>query len=188
MKFTGSLSEADKAKASYDGNAVKKGVREGPAAIRRASHRFETFLWYDRLELSDLLYYDCGDLNLDFGINRSLDTCIKKIFAGGDYSISYYLVKHFFERGELDRVLVINTHADFRDVYKRKKFSNACVMRRIAELIGFEKIVEIGVRSASEEEYASLKKIRIYDAAMVKEKGVDRIVDEIGGGKNVSFC
>lgn len=194
MKFAGSLSEADKEKASYellgvpyDGNAVKKGVREGPAAIRKASHRLETFLWHDRLELSDLLYYDCGDLNLDFGITNSVDTRVKKIFAGGDHSISYSLVKHFFERGELDRVLVIDAHADFRDVYKRKKLSNACVMRRIAELIGFENIVEIGVRSASEEEYASLKKIRIYDAAMVKEKGVGRIVDEIEGAGEKTY-
>ncbi|MGB2843038.1 MAG: agmatinase [Halobacteriota archaeon] len=195
MKFAGSLSEADKEKASYeiigvpyDGNAFKKGSREGPKAIRRASHRLETFLWHEKRELSDLLYYDCGDINLDFGQNQNLvfDTHKEKIFIGGDHSISFPLVKHFFDSGEVEKVMVIDAHADFRNVYKSKKLSNACVMRRIAELVGFENIIEVGVRSSSEEEYALIKdKVRIYDAGMVREKGVERVLEEIGkeGGR-----
>ncbi|MGB2728205.1 MAG: agmatinase [Halobacteriota archaeon] len=190
MKFAGSLSEADKEKASYeiigvpyDGNAFKKGSREGPKAIRRASQRLETFLWHEKHELSDLLYYDCGDINLDFGQNQNLvfDTRKEKIFIGGDHSISFPLVKHFFDSGEVEKVMVIDAHADFRNVYKNKKLSNACVMRRIAELVGFENIIEVGVRSSSEEEYALIKdKVRIYDAGMVREKGVERVLEEIG--------
>jgi len=189
MKFAGSLSEADKEKASYeiigvpyDGNAFKKGSREGPKAIRRASQRLETFLWHEKHELSDLLYYDCGDINLDFGQNQNLvfDTRREKIFIGGDHSISFPLVKHFFDSGEVEKVMVIDAHADFRNVYKRKKLSNACVMRRIAELVGFENIIEVGVRSSSEEEYALIKdKVMIYDAGMVREKGVERVLEEI---------
>jgi agmatinase len=189
MKFAGSLSEADKKKASYeiigvpyDGNAFKKGSREGPKEIRKASQRLETFLWHEKRELSDLQYYDCGDINLDFGQTQNLlfDTRRKKIFAGGDHSISFSLVNHFFDCGEVEKVIVIDAHADFRDSYKNNKFSNACVMRRIAELVGFENIIEIGVRSSSEEEYASLKKIRIYDAELVREEGVGNILEEIG--------
>lgn len=195
MKFAGSLSEADKEKASYeiigvpyDGNAFKKGSREGPKAIRRASQRLETFLWHEKQELSDLLYYDCGDINLDFGQNQNLvfDTRKEKIFIGGDHSISFPLVKHFFDSGEVEKVMVIDAHADFRNVYKSKKLSNACVMRRIAELVGFENIIEVGVRSSSEEEYALIKdKVRIYDAGMVREKGVECVLEEIGkeGGR-----
>lgn len=189
MKFAGSLSEADKEKASYeiigvpyDGNAFKKGSKEGPKAIRRASQRLETFLWHEKRELSDLLYYDCGDINLDFGQNQNLvfDTRREKIFIGGDHSISFPLVKHFFDSGEVEKVMVIDAHTDFRNVYKSKKLSNACVMRRIAELVGFENIIEIGVRSSSEEEYALMKdKVMIYDAEMVREKGVECVLEEI---------
>jgi agmatinase len=53
-------------------------------------------------------------------------------------------------------------------------------MRRIAELVGFENIIEIGVRSSSEEEYASLHKIKVYDAEMLREKSVECVLDEIG--------
>jgi len=189
MMFSGSLSEADKEKASYeiigvpyDGNASKKGSREGPKAVRSSSQRLETFLWHEKLELSDLLYCDRGNIKLDFGLNPDLefDTSRKKIFIGGDHSISFPLVKHFFDRGKVEKVIVIDAHADFRDSYRGKKFSNACVMRRIAELIGFENVIEIGVRSSSEEEYASLNQIRVYDAQWLRKKGVESVLDEIG--------
>ena len=203
MKFSGSLSEEEKEKASYeivgvpfDGNAFKKGAREGPRAVRKASQRLETFLWHEKLELSDLLYYDRGDLDLsgfggfdgfgEFGgfggfgglVSleglEGLDLRKKKVFIGGDHSVSFPLVKHFFERGEVERVVVLDAHTDFRDSYKSNKFSNACVVRRVAELVGLERVVEIGVRSSSEEEYALLKdndKLRIYDAGTLRREG-----------------
>lgn len=193
MGFSGSLSEADKKKASYeiigvpyDGNASKKGAREGPKAIRRASQRLETFLWHKKLEVSDLLYYDRGDMKLELFTKEKrksieeFDIAIRKVFIGGDHSISYPIVKCLFEHGEVAKVIAIDAHADFRDSYRGKKFSNACVMRRIAELIGFENVIEIGVRSSSEEEYASLNQIRICDAEMLREKGVECVLDEIG--------
>jgi agmatinase len=201
MSFSGSLSEADKEKARYklagvpfDGNASKKGAREGPRAIRTASQRLETFLWDRKFELSDLPYYDSGDIPLDpFTRGESariedLDRGKKKIFIGGDHSVSYPIVTYLFEHGAVDKVITIDAHADFRDSYENNRFSNACVMRRIAELIGFENLVEIGIRSSSEEEYLVLKdKIRLYDAALLKEKGLKWLLDEIEGGEAKSY-
>jgi agmatinase len=201
MKFSGSLSEADKEKAWYelvgipfDGNAFKTGASEGPWAIRKASQRLETFLWHRKFELSDLLYYDSGDLPLDqFTKGKSahiedFDLEKKKIFIGGDHSISYPIVKYLFEYGAVDQVITIDAHADFRDAYKNNRFSNACVTRRIAELIGFENVVEIGIRSSSEEEYVVLKdRIRLYDTALIKEKGLNWLLDTIGCGNEKTY-
>lgn len=189
MKFAGSLSEAEKEKAWYeiigvpfDSNAFKKGTRYGPKAIRKASQLLETFLWDYKLELSDLLYYDSGDILLERNFKNSLEleTTRRKIFIGGDHSITYPLVKALFERGEVAKVIVIDAHADFRDSYKNNKHSNASVMSRIAELIGVENILQIGLRSSSEAEYMLIKdRIRIYDAAMLMGDGVDGILNEI---------
>ncbi len=197
MKFAGSLSEAEKEKARYeiigvpfDSNAFKKGTRYGPKAIRKASQLLETFIWDYKLELSDLLYYDSGDVMLERNFKSSVDvgTRRRKIFIGGDHSISYPLVKALFERDEVAKVIVIDAHADSRDSYKSNKLSNACVMRRIAELIGFENILQIGVRSSSEAEYRLIKdRLRIYDAAMLKEKGVDGILEEIGSDNEKTY-
>jgi agmatinase len=197
MKFAGSLSEIDKQNALYeligvpfDGHTFKKGAREGPKAIRKASQRLETFLWHRKLELSDLRYYDRGDLKFEKAFFEEgkrigeFDTTRKRIFIGGDHSVSYPIVKDLFEHGEVAKVIAIDAHADFRDSYKHTHFSNACVMRRIAELVGFKNMIEIGVRSASAEEYAVIKdKIRIYDAEMLRVKGVEGVVEEIGEGE-----
>ena len=189
MKFAGSLSEAEKEKAWYeiigvpfDSNAFKKGTRYGPKAIRKASQLLETFLWDYKLELSDLLYYDSGDILLERNFKNSLEleTTRRKIFIGGDHSITYPLVKALFERDEVAKVIVIDAHADFRDSYKNNKLSNASVLSRIAELIGVENILQIGLRSSSEAEYMLIKdRIRIYDAAMLMGDGVDGILNEI---------
>jgi len=201
MKFSGSLSEVDKERARYeligvpyDGNAIKKGASEGPRAIRRASQRLETFLWQRNLELSDVWYFDRGDLRLEHnaffdGEDLSeLHTARKKVFIGGDHSISYPIVKDLVEHGEVAKVIAIDAHADFRDLYKNTKFSNACVMRRIAELVGCEQVIEIGVRSASAGEYAVIKdKIRIYDAELLRQKGIAGIAKELEEGDEKTY-
>ena len=205
MKLAGSLSEKDKEKAlyeiigvPYDGNAINKGSREGPKAIRNASQRLETFLWHKKLELSDLLYYDYGDIKLKLERNHFFKahniaefvpehTRIRRVFLGGDHSVTYPLVKYLFEHDEVASVIAIDAHADFRDSYRGNKFSNACVMRRIAELVGFEHIIEIGVRSSSVDEYASLNQIAIYDADVMREKGVQGVLEEIGEGEEKTY-
>jgi agmatinase len=200
VKISGSLSEADKEKAWYelmgvpfDGNAFKKGAREGPKAIRAASQRLETFLWHRKLELSDFLYYDRGDITPEqFTKGKreridDFDLKKKKIYIGGDHSISYPIIKYLFEHGEVAKVIIIDAHADFRDSYENNRFSNACVTQRIAELIGFENIIPIGVRSSSEEEYAALNQIRIYDAERLREKSVEWLLDAIGGGEEKTY-
>ena len=200
MKFSGSLLDTDKEKARYelvgvpfDGNAFKKGAGDGPNSIRSASHRLETFLWHRKFEVSDVLYFDRGDLEVEqFAKGKSdrveFDLTRRTIFIGGDHSISYPIVKSLFERGEVDKVITIDAHADFRDSYKNNRFSNACVMRRIAELMGYENVIELGIRSSSEEEYMVLKdKIRMYDAETVKEKGLKWVLEKIGGGEEKTY-
>jgi agmatinase len=200
MKFSGSLSDADKEKAWYevvgvpfDGNAFKKGARDGTNTIRKASQRLETFLWHRKFEVADLLYYDRDDISLEQftkGKSDQIDFELekKRIFIGGDHSISYPIVKYLFERGKVAKVITLDAHADFRDSYKNNRFSNACVMRRIAELIGCENVIEIGIRSSSEGEYMALKdEIRVCDAETVKEKGLKWVLERIGDGEEKTY-
>ena len=230
-RFAGSLSKvgAEKARIEifgvpFDGNAVLKGARKGPMAVRRASHTLETFLWRKEVEISEILFADAGDIAVSFPPRRefkekALEVSVqpplrserRKIFLGGDHSVSFALVKHLFERGFVEKVFVLDAHADFRESYKGNRFSNACVLRRIVELVGAENVVAIGVRSASAEEYEALRfralhfrrkrgrgqdewqgkkkwKLRVYDAWRVSEdlRGVlSELASERGvAGKN----
>ena len=224
MRFAGSLTKADRDKARieifgvpFDGNAVLKGARKGPMAIRRASHTLETFLWRKEVEISEILFADAGDIAVSFPPRREfgekfevsvqppLRSERRKIFLGGDHSVTFALVKHLFERGFVEKVFVLDAHADFRESYKGNRFSNACVLRRIVELVGAENVVVIGVRSASAEEYEALhfqrqqgrgqdewqgrkkEELRIYDAWRVREdlRGVlSELASESVAGKN----
>jgi agmatinase len=61
-------------------------------------------------------------------------------------------------------------------------------MRRVAELVGYDQVMEIGVRSASAEEYAVIKdQIRIYDAEMLRQRGVEAVLEEIEEGAEKTY-
>ena len=222
MRFAGSLTKVDRDKARieifgvpFDGNAVLKGARKGPMAIRRASHTLETFLWRKEVEISEMLFADAGDIAVSFPTRREfgekfevsvqspLRSERRKIFLGGDHSVTFALVKHLFERGFVEKVFVLDAHADFRESYKGNRFSNACVLRRIVELVGAENVVAIGVRSASAEEYDALRfrrkrgrgqgewqgekkwKLRIYDAWRVRED-LSGVLSELASERSVA--
>mgnify|MGYP000235735270 CR=1 FL=1 len=222
MKFAGSLTKAERDKARieifgvpFDGNAVLKGARKGPMAIRRASHTLETFLWHKEIEISEILFADAGDIAVSFpprrefeekfevSVQPSLRSERRKIFLGGDHSVTFALVKHLFERGFVEKVFVLDAHADFRESYKGNRFSNACVLRRIVELVGAENVVAIGVRSASAEEYEALHfrrkrgrgqgewqgkkkgELRIYDAWRVRED-LRGVLSELASERSVA--
>ncbi|MDY6966221.1 MAG: arginase family protein [Halobacteriota archaeon] len=187
MRFTGSLSELENVDIEligvpFDGNAsFRRGSNSAPDAIRKASFELETFLWNRKIEITDFGYYDHGDLTVD--IYEDLFDLVKRfksdnrIFLGGDHSISLPIVKSL---GDVT-VVSIDSHADFRDEYQGNRFSNACVMRRISEVIGTENLIEIGICSSSEDEYRAIMKdeIEVYDLYTLREEGIDCVVDRL---------
>jgi agmatinase len=50
-------------------------------------------------------------------------------------------------------VLQFDAHADLRQTYGGEKYSHATVMRRIAEIIGPERVYQFGIRSGSRDEF-----------------------------------
>ncbi|MHC1567383.1 MAG: agmatinase [Candidatus Syntropharchaeia archaeon] len=183
MKFSGSISDPEKAKYEivgipFDENAsFRKGSKWAPDMIRRASSELETFLWERKVEVSEMEYYDRGNIEFEsyedlFELNFDGK---KKIFLGGDHSITFPMVKSVGARS----VISIDAHTDFRKIYMGNSHSNACVMRRIGENIGFDSIIEIGIRSSSQEEYEDLQRIKIYDLYSLRENGIEWVIDEI---------
>ena len=195
MKFIGSLINKDANKAKYgifgipfDKNSFIRGARRGAAAIRASSHRLESFLWQQKFEVSMARFYDFGDIRaLNY---RSLYKHLSKrtsnfkgrsIFLGGDHSVTLPIVKSLAARGGKVKVISFDAHADLRDSYLKNRFSNACVMRRVAEVVGFENVAEVGVRSCSYEEFGLIQSgsLRIYGADVIKGEGLSRIAEEL---------
>lgn len=147
-------------------SSYHSGSRLGPIAIREASHSFEKYNFSFNQEIQNN-FYDFGDLevihgnckktikNLEIAIDELLSLNIKPIVLGGEHSISLAPLKAISKQNDVKlketTVIHFDAHMDMIDTYQGEKCSHATVMRRIHELSP-KKIIQIGVRSASNEE------------------------------------
>lgn len=142
-----------------DTSTYRPGSRFGPSAIREASQNLESYSLRMRRDVEDLKVFDAGDLILNGTIEENLNRLqlvVGDILAsgripiclGGEHTITYGCVKPFKDTA----VLSFDAHLDMRDEYLGRRLSHATFMRRIAESIGSDRIMEIGVRAVCDEE------------------------------------
>lgn len=140
-----------------------KGTKRGPSAVIEASRNMELFDeetftsgYISGIHTtSDLLFDDISPEKMVETVYEAAKSIINQnkflISIGGEHSISFPLFKahkDFF--GDNIGVLQIDAHLDLRDSYEGTPFSHASVMKRIYEET--HKIVQVGIRSLSEEE------------------------------------
>ncbi|MDR1159213.1 MAG: agmatinase [Syntrophomonadaceae bacterium] len=171
-KFLGASSDWQSAKKVILGAPMdytvsfRPGSRFAPYRIREVSEVLEEYSIYQNSCLDDICYYDAGDIILPFGnVEKSLEiieevahdilSAGKKLFTlGGDHLISLPLIKaHHFVYNDL-AVVQMDAHADLRFDYMGQTMSHACVMRRVAEIIGDGSLFQLGIRSGTAEEMA----------------------------------
>lgn len=157
----------------YDGSAsFRPGARFGPSAIRKASWGIETYSPYLRRDLSRLKIHDMGDLELPLGEkNLSLDLIRKAarkifssnkfpIFLGGDHLITLPVVEEIFRIYPDLHILHIDAHTDLREDYLGETLSHSTVMRRVVDRLGKGRLLQIGIRSGTEEEFQLAKRMK----------------------------
>ncbi len=181
-----SLDEADLVLygVPYDRTAsFRSGARLGPNAIREASWNFESYMMDRDLNLADVRVHDLGNTQ-EFGPVKDMVEGVRKvshdlvragkvpIVLGGEHSIAPASVMGF---GEDIGVLGIDAHLDFRDSYLNERFSHACSARRIADHVGVDDVVYMGVRSFSAEEKEDLERLHLtyVSAYEIHEKGIE---------------
>jgi agmatinase len=165
----------------YDGtSSFRPGSRFAPNAIRETSYGIETYSpIFDKDIEEDLSICDIGDMELPFGnfqkatyiIEKKLEEIPSKkvVSIGGEHLITLPIVKNFYKKYNDIYLIHFDAHADLRDDYLGEKLSHATVIRRIAEIIGFEKVFQYGIRSGTKDEYNLIK----------KHKTLNRSIDEI---------
>lgn len=144
----------------------RPGARFGPGRIREASYGLEEYsITLDR-SLLDLAVHDAGDLDLPFGapaaaleqIRRAVAAIARDgkvpVLLGGEHLITLAAVQALAE-GPAGRDLVViqmDAHADLRDTYQGQELSHATVMRRVSQVVGPGRLVQLGIRSGDREE------------------------------------
>jgi agmatinase len=161
----------------YDGTAsFRPGARFAPAAIRHASQGLESYSPNLDLDLEDISFQDLGDLELPFAdqakafsiISSHVDTILNQnnisVVLGGEHTITIpiiqALLKHFpsviaseAKQSSALKIIQLDAHLDLRDDYLGDKTCHATVMRRISELVGWDNILQLGVRSGTRQEW-----------------------------------
>lgn len=129
-----------------EGASYRKGSSLAPAAIRRASQSIESYSVIFRNDLRDVALGDAGDLTLSTQVEEALsqisDTVESFLRAGqkiavigGDHSVSIGVIAGARRVFPNLQVAVLDAHSDWRDSYNGNRFSHACTVRRIWELV-----------------------------------------------------
>jgi agmatinase len=75
------------------------------------------------------------------------------IILGGEHSITPPVVRAAADAIPNLSVLQFDAHADLRDSYTAGRNSHACAMRRVLDIVNVKQVVQVGIRSFSEDEY-----------------------------------
>ncbi len=180
----------DRLGVGYDGTcSFVPGSRFAPAVLRTASWALEDYSPEFDKHLDDVMFYDAGDLELPFGstenalkiINENVNDIYnddKKYFGiGGEHLVTLPAVQACYKKYPDLIVLHFDAHTDLREDYLGDKLSHAAVMRRVGELIGFDNLKQVGIRSGLKEEFDLMKK---YDTVLKNSDELDKL-----RGKNI---
>ena len=149
----------------------KTGTSMAPLHVREASDAIESFSLRAKFDFDECPIADIGDIAVVPGdiqqtlsrISNVVESIVDDgkipVIIGGEHTITYGAIKAL--RKYSPCVIVFDAHFDLRENYLGYKLSHASVMRRVSELLGTRKIMFIGVRGFSEEEYAYVRQKNI---------------------------
>lgn len=149
--------------------SFRPGARFGPSAIRHESFGIETYSPYQDKDLCDKHIFDCGDLELCFGCTENalqdIENHAKQILndgklpllIGGEHLVTLGNFKAVHEKYPDVEIIHFDAHADLREDYLGVKLSHACVIRRIHDIVGDEKIHQFCIRSGDRAEFEFAK-------------------------------
>ncbi len=151
-------------------SSFRPGSRFGPRKIREVSIVLEEYSPYLNKELSDIRYFDAGDIPLPFGnpeksINMISDYVSKIIKdgkfplgLGGEHLVTWPIIQEVYKKYP-DMVLFhLDAHTDLRSDYEGEVLSHATPIRKIVDLIGGANVYQFGIRSGLKEEFAFARK------------------------------
>lgn len=144
--------------------SFRPGTRLAPYRIRQVSEGIEEYSLYQDKSLENLNFYDAGDILLPFGnVSECLGRIEKicrwflerghKVYSmGGEHLVSWPLIKAYHQHYPDLVVVQLDAHADLREDYLGETMSHASVMRLAADILGPDRVFQLGIRSCTREE------------------------------------
>ena len=152
--------------APYDSTTTwRVGTRTGPAAIVDASMNLELFEREFGREIAECGIHTTGEIEpvmsgpqnmnarIESIVGEVLDDGKFPVLLGGEHSLTLGAVRALAARHETISILQIDAHPDLRDAYEDTRLGHGSVMRRCSEIENVARIVQVGLRAISREEW-----------------------------------
>ena len=172
----------------FDGTvSYRPGSRFAPEQIRLASWGLEEYSPYFDKHLEDCNFHDAGDLEFPLGntkkslgvIRQNVEEIYKdgkRVFGiGGEHLVTLPEIQAISKYVDNLAIVHFDAHTDLREEYLGEPLSHSAVIRHSAEIIGFENLKQIGIRSVMKEEFELMKK---YNTLIHEHKELDVFKDK----------
>ena len=188
--FTGISSPYDRSRFAFFGVpydrtcTYKPGSRFGPAAIRDVSANIELYSVRADCDLEQVPISDLGDVDTVEALSETLQR-VSTVWGElvGDHKIPIMVGgEHSITRAPFDVIkgdvglVSFDAHLDLRDEFLGEQLSHATFMRRIAEHIGSDNLMEVGVRAFTKAELDFCHKSGI---ALIYVKDIRKSLDDV---------
>lgn len=171
----------------YDSTvSYRPGARYGPGAILSASDELEFFDKELLTRINEEVAIRTEDpMPQDVSSPKEMVKRVKAkvdqllsmdkfvVTLGGEHTVSVGAIQSYSKRFPDLSVLQIDAHPDLRDEYEGSKYSHACTMRRVRDIVS--NVVQVGNRTMSLEEYNYVKQNKLSD----KIYGVDFSLEDV---------
>ena len=172
----------------FDGTvSYRPGSRFAPEQIRLASWGLEDYSPYFDKHLQDCNFHDAGDLEFPLGNTvKSLDLIEKnvediykdgkRVFGiGGEHLVTLPEIKAISKFYDNLAIIHFDAHTDLREEYLGEELSHSAVIRHSGNIIGFENLKQIGIRSGMKDEFELMSK---YNTRATKYEDLDSLKDK----------
>src|SRR5215471_8955577 len=143
-----------------ENSSFMRGASEAPPLIRAAFASESANLWSETgIDLGATPIFDAGDVEPVSGavmisrIAESIEALLgqdyRLISLGGDHAITYPVVKAFAKKYPRLSLLHFDAHPDIYDEFQGNRYSHACPFARIMEEGLVERLVQVGIRTAT---------------------------------------
>ncbi len=166
-------------------SSYAQGPATAPPLIRKA-HNSDSANYFAEIdvEIRPSIFNDKGDFTIQdyFDIQKITTDNLKKgiplITLGGDHSITFPVIKAFYEQYGPLNILHIDAHGDLYHEFEGDKYSHACPFARIMEAGLAKNLVQIGIRTYNTHQREQVAKygvtsIEMKDFSLAKIPNMD---------------
>ena len=177
----------------FDGTAsFRAGARFAPREVRTHSEGLETYSPHFQVDLQNYPLHDGGDLPLYAATNNvenvlgTIEEYVKglvlqhkkPLMVGGDHLTTLPAIDAVSRHYPDLCIIQLDAHTDLADTFMGDALSHASVIRRAWELVGDNRIFQLGIRSGPAEEFAwAPGHTALYPFNL---KAIEKVVQEIG--------